>query len=126
MLARDLTISTFFLGDQGSALTVSEGSLTLHYYANSFVLHDGCGDGGGCEESVVEHCEDSVVVVDGYCDIEASISSLFLLRYTALATLCFLIVLHFNGVHYFSVKIVPISKDALILPTVMFSSFSCR
>ena len=43
----------------------------------------------------MEQCEDSVVDVDDNCDIEASISSLFLLRYTALATLCFLIVLRF-------------------------------
>lgn len=47
------------------------------------VLHDGCGD------SVAENYEDSVVDMNGDCDIEDFISFRFLLRYAASATLCF-------------------------------------
>ena len=70
-------------------LQLFEGSLTLYFYGNSLYCKDGCGDGAGCEDSVVEHCKDYVRDVDGDFDIEASISSLFLLRYAALASLCF-------------------------------------
>ena len=41
------------------------------------------------EDSVNELCEDSAVDVDGDCDTEASISSLFVLRYATLAALYF-------------------------------------
>ena len=53
------------------------------------VLPDGCGDGGGCRDSVVENYKDSVVDMNDDCDIEDFISFRFLLRYAALATLCF-------------------------------------
>ena len=89
MLARDLTISTFFLRVRGSALTAFRRLLDFVILWQFLVLQDGCGDGAGCEDSFVEHCKDYVRDVDGDFDIEASISSLFLLRYTGLATLCF-------------------------------------
>ena len=80
-----MTISTFFLGDRGSALIVFRRLLEFALLYQFLVLHDGCGDGGGCEDSVVEHCEDTVVDVDGNYDKEASISSLFLLQCAALS-----------------------------------------
>lgn len=52
------------------------------------VLQNGCRDVGECEDYVVEHCEDSVEDIDGDCDIEASISSIFLLWYAVLVTHC--------------------------------------
>ena len=128
MLARDLTIS-FFLGDRDSALIAFRRFRGFALLCQFLILHGGCENVGGWEDSVVEHCGDSVVDVDGDCDIEASISSLFLLRYAALATLFFLnkSFCIFNGVHYLhgktlnvSVKIVPIS-DIIIFLTVTFS-----
>ena len=73
MLARDFAISTIFLGDSGSKLISFQS-----FHDFSLICHDCCQDGRGCEDSIVEHCEDFVVNVDGVCDTEASISSLFL------------------------------------------------
>ena len=124
----DLATSTFFLGDRSSAFLLGDRrSLDFALLCKFLLLHDACGDGRGCEDSVVEYCEDSFVDVDGDCNIEASISSLLLLRYAALAGLSL------NGAHYlhgktlnFYVKIVPISDDIFIFLTVTLSSFSCR
>ena len=56
MLARDLTIPTFLLGDRGSVLIAFQMLLDFAHQCQFLVPHDGCGDGGGCEDSVVEHC----------------------------------------------------------------------
>ena len=56
MFASDLAISIFFLGDQGSGLVGSQRLFNLAFLCQFLLLHDGCGDGGGCEDSVVEYC----------------------------------------------------------------------
>ena len=95
MLVTDLKTFPFFLGDRGSAVIAFRRLIDFVLLYQFLVPHGGCGDGGGCEDSVNELCEDSVVDVVGDCDTEASISSLFVLRYAPLAAPFFLIVLHF-------------------------------
>ena len=95
MLVKDLTTFPFFLGDRGSAHIAFRRLIDFVLLYQFLVLHGGCGDGGGCEDSVSELCEDSVVDVVGDCDTEAYISSLFVLLYATLAAPFFLIVLHF-------------------------------
>lgn len=58
-------------------LKLFEGSLILRLLCQFLVLYDGCGDGGECKDSMVEHCEDSVIDFDGDCDIQSSFSLFF-------------------------------------------------
>ena len=101
MLVTDLTTFPFFLGDRGSAHIAFRRLIDFVLLYQFLVLHGGCGDGGGCEDSVNELCEDSVVDVDGDCDTEAYISSLFVLRHAPLAAPFFKSFCIFNRVRYF-------------------------